>query len=278
MSAGAASLAHYRGYVDTVEPELSGWVAQVGRPGEPVALVVSIDRGHRLALSADRPRPDVAAAGQGGPSCGFRVALPSQFLDGAEHELDFLRPEGGSLGLPGTPLRAVLGPVPADLIPAAAADSDAVLDLLRRTDFESGLDPELVRPENAWAFNALAAPHQGFLYYARAGARLVGYARLERGRGPASGLGVVALTILAAFRRKGLGEALLRRVLRAAAEGRLEAVWLSVRPDNVAALQLYEKLGFRRDANPPPARWAVPDEPTLVWRPDYGILAGRQSQ
>ena len=70
-----------------------------------------------------------------------------------------------------------------------------------------------------------------------------------RGSGAVAGLGVVALTVLAAYRRKGLGEALLRALLDAAAKIGLGQVWLSVRPDNTPALHLYEKLGFLRETS-----------------------------
>jgi ribosomal protein S18 acetylase RimI-like enzyme len=262
------TLPGYRGHVDAIEPVLSGWLAQVARPDMPVAFAIRIDRAEPIAAIADRPRPDVAAAGLAGANCGFAVELPARWRDGAEHVVALLLPDGRSLGLPGCPSHVALGTVPADLVPARLASLDAVLDLLRRTDEEAGFDPGIIRPENAAAFNAMRSPDQGFQFYARASARLVGYGRLVRGQGDAALLGVVALTVLAAYRRKGLGEALMRALLDAAtAEPSLREVWLSVRPDNTPALQLYRKLGFRRDASHPPGRWAIPGELTMVWRP-----------
>src|SRR2546428_566754 len=123
-----ASLAGYRGHVDSVEPVLSGWVADVAGPDAPVAFMVAIDGSHRIAVRADRPRPDVAAAGLAKEHCGFAVALPERFLDGAEHRLELLLPDGQSLGLPGHPLHVALGPVAADLVPAAAAGVEAVAE------------------------------------------------------------------------------------------------------------------------------------------------------
>ncbi len=261
-------LAGYRGHVDAVGPVLAGWVSEEAHPLRPVRFFVSIDGDRPRATTADRLRADVAAAGLAPPGCGFSVLLPPRFLDGAEHEVRLLLQDGRSLNLPGLPARVVLGPVRADLVPASSASLEAVLDLLRRNDFEAGFDPDLVRPEHAAAFNALQAPDQGFLFYARAGVRLVGYGRLDRGVGEAAGLGVVALTVLETYRRKGLGEALLRGLLQAAAEsGTMRQVWLSVRSDNAPAIHLYEKLGFVRDANRPPGQWAVPGEMTMVWTP-----------
>jgi ribosomal protein S18 acetylase RimI-like enzyme len=154
----------------------------------------------------------------------------------------------------------------AKLIPGSAADIDAVLELLRRTDAEAGFDPNLISREAAASFNSIAAPSQGFQFYARVGDRLVGYGRLERSPFDREGVGVVALTVTAAYRRQGLGEALLRALLNAAAAAGPRQVWLSVRPDNLPAIRLYEKLGFVSDANAPPGGWAVPGETTMVWR------------
>ena len=258
----------YRGHVDAIEPVLSGWVGEISRPAAPVEFIVSIDRDHLLSVVADRPRADVAEAGLAGPACGFSVELPRRFFDGMEHQLALLLPDGRSLNLPGSRDCLVLGPVGADLLPAGAAGLDGVLDLLRRNDREAGFDPTLVGPANAAAFNAISSPDRGFLYYARVGARLVGYGRLDRGRGDAAGLGVIALTVLESYRRKGLGEALMRALLRAASEaGDMREVWLSVRPDNTPAIRLYDKLGFRREPNRPAGEWFNPGELTMVWLP-----------
>src|SRR5262249_33687042 len=157
-----------------------------------------------------------------------------RFLDGAEHRLELLLPDGKSLNLPGCPPNVALGAVEADLVPAAAASVESVADLLRRTDFEGGFDPELIGLDHAAAVYVIAAPEQGFVFYAKAGGRLVGYGRLDRGRGDGTAVGVVALTVLEAYRRKRIGEKLMRALLgAAAAERSLAEVWLSVRPDNM---------------------------------------------
>ena len=156
---------------------------------------------------------------------------------------------------------------PVELIPGNAADLDAVLELLRRTDAEAGFDPNLISREAAASFNSIKAPVQGHQFYARVGDRLVGYGRLERSPFDREEVGVVALTVTAAYRRQGLGEALLRALLNAAAGAGPRQVWLSVRPDNLPAIRLYDKLGFVSDPEAPPGGWAVPGEATMVWRP-----------
>ena len=258
----------YRGHVDAVEPVLSGWVSEIERPAAPVRFFLSIDRSPPIPLTADRLRADVAAAGLASANCGFSIDLPARLLDGAEHDLALILSDGRRLNLPGRPASVALGPVRADLIPAGAASLDAVADLLRQTDLEGGFDPDLIGIEHAAAFNGVRGPDRGFLFYARAGARLVGYGRLDRGQGDMAGLGVVALTVLEAYRRKGLGEALMRALLRAVAQERsLREVWLWVRPDNTPARRLYEKLGFIDQATHPAGHWAVPGEIAMVWLP-----------
>jgi ribosomal protein S18 acetylase RimI-like enzyme len=261
-------LAGYRGHIDTVEPAMSGWLTEIARPGKPVAFAVRID-GHDCGTAVtDRARADVAAARLAGLNCGFSVALPARFFDGQEHELALLLPDGRRLNLPGCPPRVALGRVAADIVSAADASLEAVADLLRRTDEEAGFEPDSAGVDDAKRFNAVVATGGGFVFYARCGTRLVGYARLDRGLGEAATLGVVALTMLEAFRRKGLGEALMRRLLRMAHDtAGMREVWLSVRPDNTPALHLYEKLGFIRDANRPSGQWASSGEITMLWLP-----------
>jgi len=257
----------YNGHVDTIDPVLSGWIAKTAQTA-PVHFSLQIDRSHRVSVIADRPRYDVAASGLAGPNCGFSIELPTRFCDGGEHELAVLLADGRNLDLPGLPPSVALGLVLPQVVPANAVGLDAVLELLRRNDVEAGYDPEQVGLHNAAAFNLVAVPEDGFVYYARVGSRLVGYARLDRGAGGAAGIGVVALTVLAAYRRKGLGEALMRVLLHAAraADG-IGEVWLSVRPENSPAIGLYEKLGFRPEAAHPLGGRALPGEIAMLWRP-----------
>ncbi len=265
-------LSGYRGHVDTIEPVLSGWIADTAQPDVPVSLIINIDGRYAGSVTADAPRPDVAAAGLGGKRCGFSLRLPPHFLDGEEHQIAFHLREGRELALPGVPARVTLGPVRPKLIPAAAANVAAVHDLLRRTDAEDGRDPGLVPLAHAVGFNGLKIPAQGFIFYAQIGERLVGYGRLDRGHGEAAVFGVVGLTVLEAYRRKGVGEALMHALMGAAGHaGDLREVWLAVEPANAPALRLYEKLGFIRNANRPGGGWAVPGQITMLWMPGRGL-------
>ena len=55
---------------------------------------------------------------------------------------------------------------------------------------------------------------------------------------------VLRLRVLPGFQRKGIGSALTLRLLTALASKGVEQVFLSVSPENTAALGLYKKLGF----------------------------------
>ncbi|HEY4527099.1 MAG TPA: GNAT family N-acetyltransferase [Candidatus Paceibacterota bacterium] len=48
------------------------------------------------------------------------------------------------------------------------------------------------------------------------------------------------------YRGEGLGEKLMQELLRCAREEKLQQLYLTTRPDRVAAHQLYEKLGFEQ--------------------------------
>ena len=246
-------------------------MSEVARPAAPVGFSLRIDRGDPIPVIADRARPDVAAAGLAGINCGFVIDLPAQLLDGKEHDLALLLPDGRNLDLPGRPAHVVLGPVPVDLVPADAAGVAAVLDLLRRNDAEAGFNPDLIGVAHAAAFNAVDAGRRGPIFYARANDRLVGYARLDGGRDDRAGFGVVALTVVEAYRRKGIGEALMRALLRASVAANLCEIWLSVRPDNFPAIRLYEKLGFAAKPNHPAGDWKAPGETAMMWRSSGGL-------
>ena len=54
--------------------------------------------------------------------------------------------------------------------------------------------------------------------------------------------------VLPDYRRRGLGEALLRACIAKAKVKGITRVELEARADNVAAIRLYEKLGFVHEA------------------------------
>ena len=58
---------------------------------------------------------------------------------------------------------------------------------------------------------------------------------------------IVSMAVSRRWRRKGIGKAMLNQVLRWFNETGFDEVRLEVRPDNAAALGLYEVMGFSRE-------------------------------
>jgi [ribosomal protein S18]-alanine N-acetyltransferase len=250
----------FTGYVETVEPAFAGWVIDRRRAG-PVRFSVVIDGKLRFALSADRPRPDVAAPGSGPLNCGFELPLPVSLFDGAAHAIDLILDNGGRLELPAWRSPVVLGPVSCRIDRLGPADQDDVATLLRLTNAESGVDPDAI--SELYVSGWIAAGH--ILLSARAAPGLVGYAILAR-RGA---IGTVGLSVLRHYRRKGLGERLMRALLAAVPElEQIDQVWLAVAPENLPARRLYEKLGFVDRAYAPPSLVVPAGYLAMLWRPD----------
>jgi GNAT superfamily N-acetyltransferase len=250
----------FAGYVETVEPVFAGWVIDRQRAG-PVRFSVVIDASLRFALTADRPRPDVAAAGVGPPNCGFELPLPASLFDGAAHAIDLILDDGGRLELPAWRSPVALGPVPCRIDRLGPTEHDDIATLLRLTNAESGVDPDVISAR--YVSDWIAAAH--VLFAARAAPGLVGYAILEC----RAAIGAVGLSVLRHYRRKGLGERLMRALLTAVrGDEQIDQVWLAVAPENLPARRLYEKLGFVDRADPPPSLVVPAAYSAMLWRPD----------
>jgi [ribosomal protein S18]-alanine N-acetyltransferase len=137
---------------------------------------------------------------------------------------------------------------------ARAADrptgGDVVLDALRPADAPrcAELERILFPGDDPWperAFVEAAGAGRGYLA-ARDGDLLVGYAGLGFVAGPPQAEAEVhTIGVDPAYRRRGIGRALLRRLL-AVADEVAATVFLEVRTDNDAALALYAAEGFTR--------------------------------
>lgn len=248
------------GYVETVEPLFAGWVVDRRRP-ERVRFSVFIDASLRFAVVADRPRADVAAAGLGPVACGFELSLPASLFDGTAHGIDLMADDGTRLDLPAWRSPVVLGPVSCRIDRLSQADFDGVVALLRLTNAENGVDSAAI--SNRYASEWIARAH--LLFGARAAPGLIGYAVIERHEH----IGAVGLTVLRHYRRKGLGELLMRALLASVRdEAQIDEVWLAVAPENLPARRLYEKLGFVYRADPPPGLVVPAAYRAMLWRPD----------
>lgn len=124
----------------------------------------------------------------------------------------------------------------ARLRPAHADDLDAIMALEAST-FAT----------DAWSRDAMAAelasPHTVYLVAIGADDAVIGYAGLLA---PSASHDADIQTIAVAppARRRGLGRALMRRLMDAARDRGATAVFLEVRADNPGAQALYRSLGF----------------------------------
>jgi ribosomal-protein-alanine N-acetyltransferase len=117
------------------------------------------------------------------------------------------------------------------LRPMRPADVDAVHDIERRVyDF----------PWSAGHFrDSLLAGHGCWVY--QMGARVVGYAVMMRGVDEAH---LLNLVIDPAFQRQGLGRGFVGQLCELARGHGAQALFLEVRPSNLAAQRLYRSMGF----------------------------------
>ncbi len=249
-----------RGHLDRLDRALHGWVVDSTQPEASLDVTLLVDGVARARGRANLPRPDVAAAGLGGPACGFVLALPSECLDGGEHMLALQVPGQPPFQLPGLPLLTLLGTLRYSVLPARPEMLDATLDLLRQTYQESAVDPASVDPAVVRHWLASATdPARRLLKVAAANGRLVGYAEVVRRLVKGAPAGLLRMSVLSTYRRRGIGEALLARAeARAGALGDAE-MWLTVAEANHPARALYRKRGFARAEQVPLLAWRNPD-------------------
>ena len=79
-----------QGHIDGIgrDGAVEGWATEAAAPHRPVE-VRALDGERLVAIgTADRPRPDVAAAGFGETFCGYSLILPDELFDGAVHTIN----------------------------------------------------------------------------------------------------------------------------------------------------------------------------------------------
>ena len=82
-----------------------------------------------------------------------------------------------------------------------------------------------------------------FLLLAWQGRELLGYLLAAPGQQGLTSLGILSLAVSGQSRGQGVGQALLNHLLQHCPAATRQ-LWLTVAPDNFAALHLYEKSGF----------------------------------
>ena len=74
---------------------------------------------------------------------------------------------------------------------------------------------------------------------------------------------ITNIAVLPEYRRRGMGDALVRALLRYAKDEHLDTVTLEVRASNAAAIALYRRLGFR-EVGRRKAFYSKPTEDALI--------------
>ena len=135
---------------------------------------------------------------------------------------------------------------------AEASDAAELLDYLKQIGGETdnltfgaeGL-PFTVEAEAAF-LKQLRDSRDDIMLIAKADGKIVGNASLNRLPRRMSHRGDLAVSVRKAYWNQGIGRKLLEKLLEFAGEKGFEVLELQVRSDNLAAIHLYEKLGFRK--------------------------------
>ncbi|HEX2063932.1 MAG TPA: GNAT family N-acetyltransferase [Acidimicrobiales bacterium] len=129
--------------------------------------------------------------------------------------------------------------------PAQGSDVEALLDLLeavaaegRWIGAEAPVDREMARE---WMRVGLSGDETAQRFVAEAAGEVVGQVKIELAR---YGVADLSMWVAEAWRRRGVGTALVRTALDWAAPSGAHKVALQVWPHNHAALALYRKFGF----------------------------------
>src|SRR5690606_29917439 len=97
------------------------------------------------------------------------------------------------------------------------------------------------RPWHAQSLRDLLESDHAVVLVARAGPQVVGYLGAWVVAGECE---IMNVGVLPAWRRQGVASALFARLFAEASARQAESVFLEVRASNLAALALYQKLGF----------------------------------
>lgn len=140
---------------------------------------------------------------------------------------------------------------------AALEDAAQVIEYLRQVGGESdnlsfgaeGLPVDL-ESEKAYIGSLLDSP-DGVMLVAKENGRIIGNASLNRLPRRMAHRGEIALTVLKECWNRGVGGALMQRLIEFARENGFDMLELQVRSDNASAIHLYEKHGFEKICNYP---------------------------
>jgi hypothetical protein len=95
--------AHYEGSLDYAGCDMvAGWGWDASTPNGPIRIRISEDGKSLMTLTADRPRPDLKAAGKGTGEHAFVLNLPEALKDGRPHAIA-AKADGSEFELPNSP-------------------------------------------------------------------------------------------------------------------------------------------------------------------------------
>ena len=140
---------------------------------------------------------------------------------------------------------------------AAVSDAAAILEFLKTVGSETdnlsfgaeGL-PFSVEDEEKFILS-LESSSDGILLVAKDGDRIVGDASLNRFPRRMSHRGELGVSVIKEYWNQGIGGRLIAEIIKFARENSFEIIDLEVRSDNVGAIHLYEKMGFKKIGSHP---------------------------
>lgn len=132
------------------------------------------------------------------------------------------------------------------------ADAAAMIEFLKQVGGETdnltfgaeGL-PISVEAEAAY-ITQLENSRDSVMLVAKCDGKIVGNASLNRLPRRMSHRGDFSVSVAKEYWNKGIGSGLLREIIHFAKENSFEMIDLQVRSDNIAAIHLYEKYGFKK--------------------------------
>lgn len=124
------------------------------------------------------------------------------------------------------------------IIPPENTDIEALAQLEKQEYGDEGYPSDF--------FYQVASQWPGYLVLAREGQSILGYALFSPGV-KAQQSWLMSLLVCSSARGTGTGKALLQASIDKQRQYGVKEIWLSVAPDNKAAITLYQKQGFTID-------------------------------
>lgn len=138
------------------------------------------------------------------------------------------------------------------IIPAQPLDAEKILEYLKTVGGETdnltfGKEgvPFSIEEEEKFLLT-FKNSKDNMMLLAKDGETLIAVASLNRLSGRMSHRGELGISVLKKYWNKGIGSALIQKILIFAKENNFDIVELNVRSDNKNAIHLYEKFGFEK--------------------------------